>query len=61
MKQLTQKLKNGKMQIKETTPPSLQNGHVLVKNHYSLISAGAEGSTVKTAGKGYINEVESLE
>ncbi|MBL0717190.1 MAG: hypothetical protein JJV89_03985 [Desulfosarcina sp.] len=38
MKQLTQKLKNGKMQIQDTSLPSLQNGHVLVKNHYSLLS-----------------------
>jgi hypothetical protein len=35
MKQLTQKLKDGKMQIKDTTVSSLQNGQVLVKNHYS--------------------------
>ena len=54
MKQLTQKLKNGKMQIKDTTVPSLQNGQVLVKNYYFLISAGTEGSTVKTARKGFI-------
>ncbi|WP_157487518.1 hypothetical protein [Desulfosarcina sp. BuS5] len=52
MKQLTQKLKNGKMQIKDTTLPSLQRGQVLVKNYYSLISAGTEGSTVKTARSG---------
>ena len=62
MKQLTQKLKSGKMTILEAPVPSLKRGHILVRNHYSLISACTEGSTViKPAGKGFINEVESLE
>ncbi len=38
--------------------PLLQRGYVLVKNHYSLISAGTEGSTVKTARKGYISKAK---
>ncbi len=49
MQQLTQKLKNGNMQILEVPLPSLTSGCILVRNHYSLISAGTEGSTVKTA------------
>ena len=56
MKQLTQKLKNGKMQILEVPVPSLQKGQILVKNYYSLISAGTEGSTVTAARKGYIGK-----
>ena len=56
MDQLTQKLKNGKMQISEVPVPSLQKGHLLVRNHYSLISAGTEVSTVKAARKGYIGK-----
>ncbi len=58
MKQLTQKLKNGKMEIKEVVVPPLQKGTVLVRNYYSLISAGTEGSTVKTARKGYIGKAK---
>ena len=51
MKQLTQKLKTGKMQILEASIPAMGKGQVLVRNFYSLISAGTEGSTVKTARK----------
>ena len=58
MQQLTQKLKNGKMQILETPQPSLQKGQVLVRVYYSLISAGTEGSTVKAARKGYIGKAK---
>ena len=54
MKQVTQKLKNGSMQIMEVPSPSIREGQVLVQNHYSLISAGTEGGTVKTARSGYL-------
>ena len=58
MQQLTQKLKTGQMRIIEAPLPLLQKGYVLVKNHYSLISAGTEESTVKTARKGYIGKAK---
>lgn len=58
MKQLAQKLKNGSMQILEVPVPAVIDGWVLVQNHYSLISAGTEGSTVKTARKGYIGKAK---
>jgi polar amino acid transport system substrate-binding protein len=58
MRQLTQKLKNGAMNIIEVTTPALLAGTVLVRNHYSLISAGTEGSTVKTARKGFIGKAK---
>ena len=51
MEQLTQKLSNGEMVVQELPMPQLGDGMVLVKNHYSLISAGTEGSTVKAARK----------
>jgi len=54
MQQLTQKLKNGSMQVLEVPRPALSPGMVMVRNHYSLISAGTEGSTVKTARAGFI-------
>ena len=49
MEELTQKLSNGEMTVQELPMPQLSEGMVLVKNHYSLISAGTEGSTVKAA------------
>jgi threonine dehydrogenase-like Zn-dependent dehydrogenase len=58
MQQLTQKLKTGQMRIIDASLPFLQRGCVLVKNHYSLISAGTEGSTVKAARKGYIGKAK---
>ena len=58
MKQLTQKLKNGKMQILEVPVPIMGNGEILVQNYYSLISAGTEISTVKAARKGYIGKAK---
>jgi predicted dehydrogenase/threonine dehydrogenase-like Zn-dependent dehydrogenase len=54
MKQLTQQLKSGKMEILEVPFPALNPGHILVRNHFSVISAGTEGKTVTDARKGYI-------
>ncbi|NSW95275.1 MAG: zinc-binding dehydrogenase, partial [Bacteroidales bacterium] len=54
MHQLTQQLKSGKMEILEVPFPALGKGQVLVRNHYSLISAGTEGKTVSDARKGYV-------
>ena len=56
MKQLTQKLKTGNMQVLEVPVPHLRSGMVLVRNFYSLVSVGTEGSTVKAARKGYIGK-----
>jgi len=58
MRQLTQKLKDGSMQIIDVPEPLVGAGSVLVKNHFSLISAGTEGSTVKTARMGYLGKAK---
>lgn len=58
MEQLTQKLGSGEMVIQELPIPQLSDGMVLVKNHYSLISAGTEGSTVKAARKSLIGKAK---
>ncbi len=58
MEQLTQKLGSGEMVIQELPVPQLSAGMVLVKNHYSLISAGTEGSTVKAARKSLIGKAK---
>lgn len=59
MNQLTQQLKSGKMEINEVPFPLLNKGQVLVRNHYSVISAGTEGKTVSDARKGYISKAKS--
>ena len=56
MQQLTQKLKNGEMNILEVPSPLPDQGHLLVKVFYSLVSAGTEGSTVKAARKSLIGK-----
>ena len=58
MKQITQKLKDGQIKIKNVPVPMLHKGNILVKNHYSLISSGTEASTVKSARKGYIGKAK---
>jgi len=58
MQQLTQKLNNGEMVVQEVPAPQLGKGMVMVKNHYSLISAGTESSTVKAARKNLIGKAK---
>lgn len=59
MEELTQKLSNGEMTVQELPMPQLSAGMVLVKNHYSLISAGTEGSTVKAARQSLIGKAKA--
>ena len=47
------------MEILEVPFPSLNTGSILVRNHYSVISAGTEGKTVSDARKGYIAKARS--
>jgi polar amino acid transport system substrate-binding protein len=56
MKQLTQNKKTGKMEILEVPFPALGKKNVVVRNHYSVISAGTERKTVKDARRGYIGK-----
>lgn len=58
MEQLTQKLSNGEMVVQELPVPQIGPGMILVKNHFSLISAGTEGSTVKAARKSLIGKAK---
>lgn len=59
MKQLTQNLKDGKMEFLETPTPNLGRKNILVKNYYSAISAGTEGRSVRDARMGYISKAKS--
>ena len=51
MLQLTQKLGSGEMEVQEVPQPQVAKNMLLVKTHYSLISAGTESSTVSAARK----------
>jgi polar amino acid transport system substrate-binding protein len=59
MEQLTQELKSGKMEIMEVPFPILEPDGILVRNYYSVISAGTESKTVTDARKGYIAKARS--
>jgi len=56
MKQLTQKLKNGEMNITDVPLPLLNTGSILERNRFSLISPGTEGGTVRAARKSLIGK-----
>jgi hypothetical protein len=59
MKQLTQELKAGKMELIDVPCPTIGDNEVLVKNLYSAISPGTESKTVIDARKGYIAKARS--
>jgi predicted dehydrogenase/threonine dehydrogenase-like Zn-dependent dehydrogenase len=56
MKQLAQRLRDGKMEIIDAAIPVLGAGMVLVQNHFSMISAGTEGGTVTAARKSLLGK-----
>ena len=58
MLQLTQNLKSGKMELSEVPVPALGEGRILVRNRFSVISAGTEGGKVETARKGYLGKAK---
>lgn len=47
------------MEITEVPFPALNKGQILIRNHFSVISAGTEGKTVSDARKGYIAKAKS--
>ena len=49
MKQVIQDFKTGELSVSDVPMPPVSVGYVLVRNHYSLISAGTERATVSTA------------
>lgn len=56
MQQLTQKLSNGELAVQDLPDPVMGEGMLLIKNNFSLISAGTEGSTAQTARKTLIGK-----
>ncbi|MGQ9771554.1 MAG: bi-domain-containing oxidoreductase [Thermogutta sp.] len=56
MKQLIQSLRDGKLELAEVPPPALQPEGILVRTHYSLISAGTERMVVRLAKKSLLGK-----
>jgi len=58
LKQLFLNLKSGKVSTEEVPTPVIKDGGVLVKNHFSAISAGTELSTLKLASSSYLKKAQ---
>ncbi len=56
MKQVVLNLKNGDLTVEDVPTPTLKGSGVLVRNHYSVISAGTESSLVDLAEKSLIGK-----
>lgn len=59
MNQLRQKLKSGNLELVEVSIPLAQPEQVLVRNYYSVLSAGTMGKTVSKARKTIIAKARS--
>lgn len=58
MKQVIQNYKTGDLYVDDVPTPSLSEGMVLVKNNFSLISAGTEKGTVKVAKSSLVGKAK---
>jgi len=59
MKQLLQNYKTGELKLEEVPAPALKPGGVLVKNHYSLVSAGTEKAVIEFAKQSLAGKAHS--
>lgn len=59
MKQIIQNYKTGELKIEEVPLPVVRQGMVLVKNAFSLISAGTERASIEIAQKNLIEKARS--
>lgn len=59
MKQIFQNFKTGNLELEEIPTPAIKEGFVLIKNYFSLISAGTEKSVIKLAKKNIIEKARS--
>lgn len=59
MKQIFLSLKNGKLEVADIPSPALKPGGVLVKNYFSLISAGTERSVIELGQKNLIKKAQA--
>jgi predicted dehydrogenase/threonine dehydrogenase-like Zn-dependent dehydrogenase len=59
MKQVSQNYKTGKIALEEVSVPTLKSGGLLVRMHYSVISAGTEGMKVKEGNLSYLGKARA--
>jgi len=59
MKQLLQNYKTGELKLEEVPTPALKSGGVLIKNHYSLVSAGTEKAVIEFAKQSLAGKARS--
>lgn len=59
MKQIIQYQKTGDILVEELTFPRLKEGEILVRNHYSAVSAGTEKTSVKTAQASLVGKAKA--
>ena len=59
MKQVAQNYKTGRIGLEEVAVPALKPGGVLVRMHYSVISAGTEGMKVREGKMSYLGKARA--
>ncbi len=59
MKQVIQNYKTGKLTVENVPVPSLSKGKILVKNHFSLVSAGTEKTMIEFGKKNLMAKAKS--
>jgi predicted dehydrogenase/threonine dehydrogenase-like Zn-dependent dehydrogenase len=59
MKQIAQHIKSGAMKIAEVPPPAVGRGMILVKNYFSVISAGTEKTSVDSRKSSLLQRAKS--
>ena len=56
MKQILEDLRTGEIRVEDVPEPQLRAGYLLVRNHYSAISAGTEAATVLLGKKSLLGK-----
>ena len=59
MKQVLQDFRSGTLTVEEVPAPPVRPGCVLVANHYSLISSGTEGGTVRLGRMNWLQKARA--
>ncbi len=59
MKQIAQNKRTGQMDVASVPPPALRRGMVLVKNYFSVISAGTEKTTIDSRKSSMVQRARS--
>ncbi|WP_254822976.1 bi-domain-containing oxidoreductase [Haloglomus halophilum] len=58
MKQVIQDFKHGDVRVADVPRPQVDAGNILVKNHYSCVSAGTEKSMIELGQKSYLGKAK---